>query len=273
MAQAQQIIKEAGYVLKMDPVIYENDFYLSGPDEVRLSQMQQALDSPHIRAILCARGGYGTTRILDSLDFSTFLKHPKWICGFSDITSLHLKMHQLGAQSIHSTMPLLMGRNGYEQGDRLLLETLQGRIPTLDTAANPQNIAGIAQAPVVGGNLSLLCESLGTSTELTLAGKILLVEEVDEYRYKVDRMWNQLKRAGKLNGLKGVVVGCMTQINDTAEPFGYDFHQIIRRYTQELGIPVGFGFPIGHEAPNLPCVMGHMYRLEVEADGSRLTPL
>jgi muramoyltetrapeptide carboxypeptidase len=273
MANALEILDSKGLVVEMDPVIFHNDYYLAGTDELRLQQMQAALDRADIRAIFCARGGYGTTRILDQLDFTAFLQSPKWICGFSDITSLHLRLQQLGVCSVHSTMPLLMGRPGYGPGDTALLDILEGKPWQLESGPDPANLSGEAVGMLAGGNLSLICESLGTPTEIDTHGKILLIEEVDEYRYKVDRMLNQLKRAEKLAGVVGVAVGFMTGINDTQEPFGYDYRAIVRRYTSDLGIPVAFGFQVGHEAPNLPVVISAQAQLTVGPLGSRLIPL
>lgn len=244
--------------------------YLSGTDAERLEDLQNMLDDSSVNAILCARGGYGTTRILDQLNFASFLKNPKWICGFSDITALHLKLHSLGVQSIHGTMPVLFSKLESAGSVESLRKILFGEQVSLNADHHPRNKIGVAQGNIVGGNLSLVVDSLGTSTEIDTKNKIFVIEEVDEYLYRVDRMMVQLKRAKKLQHLAGLVVGHMTEMKDTELPFGEPIEEIILRHVQDYGFPVGFNFPIGHENPNRAWVQGSTAKLKVTSEISVL---
>lgn len=230
----------------------EGNHYLAAPDEDRLSDLQFMLDSPNINAIFCARGGYGTTRILDQLDFTTFIKHPKWIVGFSDITALHLKLYQLGIESIHGCMPVQFAKPEYEQSVISLQEILfSDNEQKIKVKKSDFNRLGTGTGRIIGGNLSLVVDSLGTETELESTGNILVLEEIDEPLYKIDRMLTQLKRAGKFSQLTGLVIGHMTDIKDTVLPFNQTLEAMILDKVAGYNFPVAFGFPIGHEAPNL----------------------
>jgi muramoyltetrapeptide carboxypeptidase len=245
--------------------------YLAGTDEQRLADLQGMLDDPSIKAIICARGGYGTTRILDRLDFQSFEKSPKWIAGFSDITALHLKLAVLGYESIHSTMPILFPKPDSRESVESLNRALFGTPGTL-IASPGINRPGKATALVVGGNLSLIADALGTASEPDTDGKILIIEEIDEYRYRIDRMFTQLKRAGKLENLAGLVVGHFTDIKDTEVSFGETVEEIILHQVRDYSFPVGFGFPLGHENPNLAWIHGSTMQLSVSPEGAMLVP-
>ncbi len=245
--------------------------YLSGSDAERLSDLQNMLDDPSVKAIICARGGYGTTRILDQLDFSSFLKRPKWICGFSDITALHLKLHSIGAQSIHGTMPVLFPKPESVLSVETLRKILFGERVRLETNPDSKNKVGDAEGLLIGGNLSLIVDSLGTSSEIDTRNKILVIEEVDEYLYRVDRMMVQLKRANKLQHLAGLVVGHLTEMKETELPFGEAIQNIIVDQVKEFAYPVGFGFPVGHENPNLAWIQGSIGKLKVTREKSMIT--
>lgn len=229
----------------------EDNHYLAASDEERLSDLQYMLDNANVNAIFCARGGYGTTRILDQLDFTKFIKRPKLIVGFSDITALHLKLYQLGIESIHGCMPVQFAKPEYMHSLISLKEILfsknQGRIKA---DKNNFNRHGAGEGKIVGGNLSLIVDSLGTKTEIETKGNILVLEEIDEPLYKIDRMLTQLKRAGKLSQLKGLVIGHMTDIKDTVLPFNQTIEESVLDKVSGYTFPVAFGFPIGHEAPN-----------------------
>lgn len=244
--------------------------YLSGADEERLEDLQTALDDSAVSAIICVRGGYGTTRILDQLDFSSFLKKPKWICGFSDITALHLKLQSLGVQSIHSTMPVLFSKPESTASVEGLRKILFGEKISLTTNRHTRNRIGEGKGNLIGGNLSLLVDSLGTSTEVDTKSKILVIEEVDEYLYRIDRMMVQLKRANKLQHLSGLVVGHLSEMKDTELPFGESVEEIIQSHVREFDYPIGFNFPTGHVNPNLPWVQGKLAKLSVTAEKSVL---
>lgn len=254
-----------------DNLIRDSHTYLSGTDAERLIDLQRALDDDSVRAIICARGGYGTTRILDQLDFSKFLKAPKWICGFSDVTALHLKLQMLNVQSIHATMPVQFLPSTFTDSVEGLRNTLFGTHTSLSAKPSPGNRTGTAHGSMVGGNLSLLTDSLGTSTEIQTDNKILVIEEIGEYIYRLDRMLVQLMRAGKLKNLAGLAVGHLTDIKESELPFGETAEQIIRNHTHGFNYPIGFNFPTGHEAPNLPWIEGATGRLMVAANKSTLS--
>jgi len=273
-AQMQKAIDTlSGWGLKvlLAPHLYsEAHAYLAGTDSERQNDLQQLLDNKAVRAIICARGGYGTTRMLDQLDFTAFLENPKWIVGFSDVTALHLKLVQLNVQSVHATMPILYSSTGAEPSVGSLKDILFGKDVGIRAPFNNANRLGQVTAPVLGGNLSLLADALGTSTDPETAGKILVIEEIDEYRYRFDRMLTHLKRAGKLNALAGLVIGHMTDIKDQDPAFRDDVSEMILDKIAGTHFPVAFNFPIGHENPNIAWRHGSTMTLDVSASGSTL---
>lgn len=268
---AKNILESWGVKVKIgNNLLSTKHSYLSGVDEERLEDLQTMLDDRAVSAIICARGGYGTTRILDQLDFSSFLKNPKWICGFSDITALHLKLQSLGVRSIHSTMPILFPKPESANSVEGLRKILFGETIVLSADTHSKNKMGEAHGNLIGGNLSLIVDSLGTSTEIDTKNKILIIEEVDEYLYRVDRMMVQLMRANKLQHLSGLVVGHLSEMKDTEIPFGESIEEIIQNHVMEFNYPIGFNFPIGHVNPNLPWVEGRLAKLIVTQEKSIL---
>lgn len=254
------------------PHLFSSDHsYLAGTDKQRIKGLQQILDDPSVQAIISARGGYGTTRIIDALDFEGFKKHPKWIIGFSDITALHLTVSALGFQSIHGIMPILFRREDAADSIESLRKALFGEELILKGSAEINNKPGTATGKLIGGNLSLLVDSLATDHEPDTTGKILVLEEIDEYLYKLDRMIVQLKRAGKFSALNGLVVGHFTDIKDSELSFGETMQEIIRYHTSDFSFPVGFNFPVGHEHPNLAWRQGATATLQVTYEKSSLT--
>jgi muramoyltetrapeptide carboxypeptidase len=249
----------------------ESHTYLAGSDEERAEDLQLVLNDPNVKGIICARGGYGTTRIVDQLDFASFLSNPKWIVGFSDITSLHLKLLGLGVKSIHATMPILFSKADSKPSIDSLRTTLFKGAAQMEASWSTFNRLGAGSGTLVGGNLSLVIDSLGTATEPDLNGKIFIIEEVDEYRYKMDRMLTQLRRGGKLKGLNGIVVGHLTSMHETDPNFAKHLEEIVLYAARDYNYPVAFGFPIGHENPNLAWVHGASATLEVTAGRSLLT--
>jgi muramoyltetrapeptide carboxypeptidase len=187
--------------------------YMAGSDLERIDDLQQLLDDKNIKAIICARGGYGTTRILDRLDFSALTKFPKWIVGFSDITAMHLRLLKQGVESVHGTMPVLFTRSDSAPSIESLFKILTGESFVISGKSNHHNRHGMATGQIIGGNLSIIVDAIGTPTDFDTNGKILIIEEVDEYTYRIDRMLIHLKRSGKLDNLAGLVVGHMTDIN------------------------------------------------------------
>lgn len=253
-----------GLQVKLAGNLFSNDHsYLAGTDAQRLDDLQSLINDTNVHAIICARGGYGSTRIVDEIDFSPLLKTPKYIIGFSDITAIHLKLYSLGIQSIHATMPVLFPKDTSRPSVESLKRILMEKADSIQSPASRYSIDGSSRGEVIGGNLSLINDSLGTSSEPDTAGKILVIEEIDEYRYKIDRMLTQLKRAGKLQQLAGLIIGHMTDIKDSELSFGETVEEIILHHTQPYNYPIAFGFPTGHENPNLAWLHGGIAELNV----------
>jgi muramoyltetrapeptide carboxypeptidase len=268
---AQKIIHSWG----LNTITAKNIFstqhsYLSGSDEERLEDFQMMIDDGNVKAIICARGGYGSTRILDDLDFSGLKKNPKWIIGFSDITAIHLKLFTLGIQSIHGTMPVLFSKEASKESVESLRKLLFGEQDIIQAKPSNANKPGQCSGQTIGGNLSLVVDALATKSEPDTNGKILILEEIDEYSYRLDRMMTQLKRAGKIKNLAGLVVGHFTDVKDTEVTFGETFKDIILNAVKDYNYPVAFNFPIGHENPNLAWRHGALATLSVNEDGAKL---
>jgi muramoyltetrapeptide carboxypeptidase len=251
-------------------VYSEKHSSLAGEDEERLSDLQKALDDANCAAIFCIRGGYGVTRIVDRLDFNKFLNAPKWIIGFSDITALHLRLNRLGCESIHGIMPLLFTKSNALSSVESLQQVLFNSPESLSASSSKFNKDGQAIGQLIGGNLSIIVDSIRTNSDPDTKGKILVIEEIEEYKYKLDRMMTHLKRAGKLKELSGMIVGHMTDILDTSNPFGEEVEEIILNSVKEYKFPVGFNFSTGHDFPNLAWRSGARVKLSVTQQGSRI---
>lgn len=262
-------LKKWGYeVVKGKTLGGTSKNYFSGTEAERLKDLQTQLDNPKIKAILCGRGGYGTTHLLDKLDWKKFKKNPKWIIGFSDITILHSYLYeQLGVSSVHGPMANAFNEDkGINRYTLSLKDTLEGKPTHYSCAPHCNNRNGKAKAELVGGNLSLLAHAIGTNAELKTKGKILFIEDIGEQLYNVERMLLQLKRAGKLDKLKGLVIGGFTQNKDTERPFGKSIFQLIHDVVKAYKYPVCFGFPISHDKENVAIAHGTEYRLEITND-------
>ncbi|WP_431211855.1 S66 peptidase family protein [Puia sp. P3] len=242
-----------------------SDNYFSGTDDQRLAEFQQMLDDPDITAILCGRGGYGLTRIIDRIDFSTFAKAPKWIAGFSDITILHTHIwSNYKIVTLHSPMAGAFNDGGADDVYvRSLRKALNGEKAAYECAPHPFNRTGTATGRLVGGNLSLIAHLTGTVSDMRTKGKILFLEDVGEYRYNIDRMLHQLKRSGKLDRLEGLVIGGFTDSKDTTRPFGATVEEIIRDVISEYDYPVCFGFPVSHDRENYTLKIGVQHTLDI----------
>ncbi len=262
MAFGIQWLKDMGFVPVYDDRLFNQHYIFSGDDDTRAAVFQEYLDNEEIDAIWLARGGYGSIRIIDKLDFTKFLQHPKWIVGFSDGTILHGKLNRLGVPSLHAAMPFYFA-NKTPEAKQSLYDALTGKPLQYTFSSDPLNRCGEAEAEVVGGNLSVLIGMMGSETFPETDGKILFIEEVDEYIYHIDRMMHCLKRAGKLDRLKGLIVGGLTQIKDNAHPFGMTAEQVIAEAVSEYDYPVCFGFPAGHWDDNKALYLGLSSRLIV----------
>ena len=262
MAFGIQWLKDMGFVPVYDDRLFNQHYIFSGDDDTRAAVFQEYLDNEEIAAIWLARGGYGSIRIIDKLDFTKFLQHPKWIVGFSDGTILHGKLNRLGVPSLHAAMPFYFA-NKTPKAKQSLYDALTGKPLQYAFSSDPLNRCGEAEAEVVGGNLSVLIGMMGSETFPETDGKILFIEEVDEYIYHIDRMMHCLKRAGKLDHLKGLIVGGLTQIKDNTHPFGMTAEQVIAEAVSEYNYPVCFGFPAGHWDDNKALYLGLSSRLIV----------
>ena len=270
MAFAINWLKENGFIPVYDERLFMQHFIFAGDDETRAANFQRYLDDETIDAIWCARGGYGSIRIIDKLDFAKFVEHPKWIVGFSDVTVLHGKLNRLGIPSIHAAMPFYFANKTLE-AKQSLIDALTGKPLHYEIETHSLNRSGEAEAEVVGGNLSVLIGMMGSDTFPETDGKILFIEEVDEYIYHIDRMMHCLQRAGKLDHLKGLIVGGLTQIKDNAHPFGQTAEEVIAEAVKDYDYPLCFGFPAGHWDDNRALLLGQKVKVIVplQSDASR----
>lgn len=264
-------LEKQGYRVQLSAHCVGQHHYFSGTDEQRRDDMQRAIDDPEIKAIWCARGGYGSVRIVDQLNWETFFAQPKWLIGFSDITVFHQHLQKNKVCSIHATMPLNVASNSNESLDSLVA-VLNGHPRGLQAKPNTNNILGSAEGGLIGGNLSVLCSLIGTDAQPDFTGKILFIEDLAEHLYQIDRMMYSLKKSGILKLVSAVVVGGMTDLKDTSPPFGLKYEQIIREHVEQLGIPIAFDFPAGHINDNQALLLGAGYSLNVDATGVRLEP-
>ena len=264
IGDAVKLLESWGLVVVLGETVDASWHQFAGTDDLRSSDFQHFLNDKSIKAIFAARGGYGTIRIIDSLDFTSFKNQPKWIIGFSDITVLHSHIQALfQIQSIHGQMPLTI-----RDGSEISLETLRKALfnEPVDYQYNSlfKNRSGEANGVLIGGNLTLLVMMNGSVSEQDYSGKILFLEDVGEYLYSLDRlMWN-LKRAGKLDKLQGLVVGAFTELKDNDIPFGFSAEQIIMGHVKEFNYPICFNFPAGHIADNRALIFGRKANLKVQ---------
>ncbi len=267
-----QTLSAWGFEVKLGKTAGGKYHYFSGNDEERLADFQQMLDDTAIQAILFGRGGYGLSRIIDKIDFSRFIKNPKWLIGYSDITLLH---NHLSARyniiSLHAPMAAAFNDGGaeniYVQSIRKIIsgEEVKYIIPT-----HPFNKAGTASGILTGGNLAMLAHSIGTPSFVNTNGKILFIEDVGEYIYGIDRMILQLKRAGVFENLAGLIVGSFTDMKDTVIPFGKDVYDCVAEHISKYSYPVCFGFPVGHATENFPMQCGRKHQLIITNESVQL---
>jgi muramoyltetrapeptide carboxypeptidase len=246
----------------------ENQF--AGTDAQRISDFQKMLDTPNIKAIWCARGGYGTVRIIDALDFTEFKKHPKWVIGYSDITVLHSHIHNFGIESLHATMPINVSKNS-EKSLASLKKCLFSNAISYEISTSKDSKIGNSSGFLVGGNLSILFSVLGSPSDIDTGGKIVFIEDLDEHLYHIDRMFMNLKRNGYFNNLKGLIVGGMSDMNDNTIPFGKTAKEIIIDAVSEFDFPVVFDFPAGHINDNRALILGRKIKLTVGENLSTLS--
>ena len=250
MQPAIQWLEEKGFEPVYDDRLFAEHHIFAGDDDFRAAVLQEYLDDENIEAIWLSKGGYGSIRVIDKLDFTKFMQHPKWIIGFSDTTVFHGKLSRLGCQK---TL----------EAKQSLFDVLTGKPLQYEFPAHPLNRLGEMEGEIVGGNLSVLYGMIGSNSFPEMDGKILFIEDVDEYIYHIDRMMHGLKRAGKLNHLKGLVVGGLTKIHDNEEPFGMSVEEVIAEAVSGHDYPVCFGFPAGHFDNNCALVLGKDISVEL----------
>jgi muramoyltetrapeptide carboxypeptidase len=264
------MLKQWGLEVKMGEHLFAAHHQFAGSDEQRAYDLQQMIDDPEIRAIFIARGGYGTTRIIDDVSFNALLSQPKWICGFSDITAILIHLFDMGIASFHAPMPAFFHENDQESL-AFLRSSLFGEKKTMTAKAHRLNQVGTARGKLIGGNLSMICHIIGTATRINTDGMILFLEDVGEQLYRIDRMMVQLKRAGLLNRLSALIVGEFTEMEDSDDSFGLDALEIVHAHTCEFDYPVAFNFPVGHSKTNLALPVGAEARLTIDDFGSHLS--
>jgi len=269
-----QVIASWGYQVRIGKTVGTQFGHFAASDLDRQNELQSMMDDPEIHAILCARGGYGLSRIVSQLDFTKIKAYPKWVIGFSDITILHAALQKHGIQSIHGPMSA-----GFGKGDAglpyimALKHMLEGAALPVEAKASPANRLGHSEGILVGGNLCLMTHLIGGENQLDTKGKILCIEDIGEYHYNVNRMLIQCKNAGLLDGLAGLVVGGFTDMKDDANAFGETVTEMIQRITNETNYPICFDFPISHELDNMPVQLGATYQLAVTENAAVLTKI
>ena len=265
---AVALFESHGLNVALGQHLFASNNQYAGTDVQRAEDLQWALNDQSINAIVIARGGYGSVRLIEHIDFTGFKKHPKWLVGYSDVTVLHNAIHNAGVATIHATMPLNFNKNA--EATQSMMDALLGNLKQTFVEENYSNKPGTATGQLVGGNLSLLYSLSGTPYDIDTKGKILFLEDLDEYLYHIDRMMMQLKLSGKLKNLKGLIIGGMTDMKDNAIPFGKFPEEIILDAVKEYDYPVCFDFPAGHIDHNLAMYLGREVELRVSEDGTQL---
>ena len=271
ITKAINIFRSWGLNVVLGNHIYDKNGHFAGTDKNREKDFQKALDNKNIKAIWCARGGYGAVRIIDKLNFDNYLKNPKWIIGFSDITVIHNKLNFLNSESIHAMMITGFEDIG-QNNDSLskLKNVLFGDSLSYSIASNKNNKTGKSEGIIVGGNLTLIQSTIGSKTELKMKDKILFIEEIGEYAYHIDRMLYSLKRAGYFENCKGLIVGQISDLKKNTTDFGRSINEIILDILDEYNFPILFDFPAGHEKTNFPIILGRKVILDVSKSDSKV---
>jgi muramoyltetrapeptide carboxypeptidase len=265
VSYAKRILEQNGFKVLVSKNCFGNHHYFSGTDEERLLDFQFGIDHPDVRAILCARGGYGSIRLVDRINWANMLREPKWLIGFSDITVFHHRLNKLGVQSIHGSMPINFEKNT-DAALATLINTLQGSWPQFLLPSNQSNKAGIATGNLIGGNLSIVYSMLGTDDQFDFEDSILFLEDVGEHYYQVERMLYALKKAGTFQKIKGLIIGGISELEDTDPPLGRSIEEVVLDQLEYTRIPVLFDFPGGHIADNRAIIVGKKIQLTVSEE-------
>ena len=264
---AKKLIIEWGLVPIIGNNIYKKNYHFAGNDKERFDDLQWAFDHKNIKAIWCARGGYGSIRIVDKLNFDQFKKYPKWLIGYSDITVLHNKLNNLGFETIHGMMAVNMEENQKEiiESIESLKNCLFGKLKSYHINNNKYNRIGKSSGILVGGNLTLLASQLGSNSEIDTKNKILFIEEIGEYKYHIDRMLQSLKRAGFFDNCNGVIIGDMSEIKINSPSWGSSVNELIYDVLKPYKFPISFGIQSGHLKHNKSLIFGRNIDLDVKA--------
>lgn len=270
--QAKTLLKSWGLHPVVGKHVFNQNNHFAGTDTERCEDFQNALDDPKIKAIWCARGGYGTVRILDKLDYTKFKKKPKWVIGYSDITALHNQVHNLGYESLHAMMCTSLQDSAVTIKETVstFKKALFGTSLNYTLEGSKYNKTGTVSAPIVGGNLSILASMLGSETSIDTAGKIVFIEEIGEYEYTIDRMLQSLKRAGYFDNCVGLIVGDVSKLKKNTTLWGSSVQQLILDVMADYDFPVAFNMPAGHEKDNRALILGRTIDLTVEKAQSTL---
>ncbi len=265
MDAAKNLVESWGLKVVYGKHMFSKSHHFAGTDEQRCQDFQDALDNPNIKAIWSGRGGYGSVRILDKLDFSKFKKQPKWIIGYSDITAFHSHIHNLGVETLHAMMGSSMQDKPETIAETIntFKKALFGKELNYTIKTSKSNTKGKATGELVGGNIAILASLLGSKSQISTEDKILFIEEIGEYKYSIDRMLQSLKRAGYFSKVKGVIVGDMTKIKKNTTPWGSSIEQLILDILPK-DIPILFNFPAGHEPDNRALILGRKVVLNIE---------
>ena len=265
ITKAKELLKSWDLNVIIGKNVFEDDGHFAGTDNQRSSDFQIALDNKNIKAIWCARGGYGAMRIIDNLNFEKFKKNPKWVIGYSDITAIHNDIHNQKSESIHGVMCKSLENIDIskDKSVNFLKRTLFGEKLSYTVDGDNANIEGESSGQLVGGNLTLLHCLLGSKSSINTEGKILFIEDLGEYLYHIDRMLFSLKRAGYFDNCKGLIVGDFTDLKKNTTPFGRNLKELILNVVGEYGFPVSFNFPAGHGEDNFPMILGREIKFNV----------
>ena len=270
--KAKELLKSWELEVVIGENVYNDNGHFAGTDNQRSADFQLALDDKAIKAIWCARGGYGAMRVIDNLNFEKYKENPKWIIGYSDITAIHNDLHNNKSESIHGIMCKSLEKIDVDNNESisLLKKTLFGEKLSYTIEGNNYNIEGNSNGQLIGGNLTLLHCLLGSESSIDTDGKILFIEDLGEYLYHIDRMLISLKRAGYFDNCKGLIVGDFTDIRKNTTPFGRNLKELILDIVKEYDFPVSFGFPAGHGEKNYPMILGREINLEVSKQQSTI---
>ena len=268
--KAKKLAESWGLKVKLGNNIFNKNSHFAGSDDERTADFQEALDNTNIKAIWSGRGGYGSVRVLDKLDYAAFLKHPKWIIGYSDITAFHSHIHNLGIETMHAMMGTSVDDKPEETIETLasFKKAIFGKQLKYSIPSSKYNRKGKVEGQIVGGNLALLASMLGSNSQTDTKEKILFIEEIGEYKYSIDRMLQSLKRAGYFDNCNGLIIGDISKIKTNSTKWGHTIEELILDVVKDYDFPVLFDFPAGHKADNRALIFGRKVKLSVDSKES-----